>query len=245
MSGMWLGSENLKPEDSVADVIKHGTLGIGFIGLAECLIALTGKHHGESEEAQELGIEIITEMRDLTIEFAEKYDLNFSVLATPAEGLSGRFTKMDKKTYGIIPGVNDKKYYTNSNHVPVWYKCTAEHKAKIEAPYHELCRGGHIFYIELDGNAVHNPGTIKAVVDLMDKYNMGYGSINHTRSRCIECGFENADANLVKCPKCGSTNIDTIQRITGYLVGTTSRWNNAKLDELKDRIQHTGFEENK
>ena len=245
MSGMWLDSENLKPEDSVAEVIKHGTLGIGFIGLAECLIALTGKHHGESEEAQKLGVEIITEMRDLTIEFAEKYNLNFSVLATPAEGLSGRFTKIDKKTYGVIPGINDKKYYTNSNHVPVWYKCTAEHKAKIEAPYHELCRGGHIFYIGLDGDATHNPGTIKAVVDLMDKYNMGYGSINHTRSRCIECGFENADANLVKCPKCGSTHIDTIQRITGYLVGTTSRWNSAKLDELKDRIQHTGFEENK
>ena len=244
MSGMWLDSEKLKPEDSVAEVIKHGTLGIGFIGLAECLIALTGKHHGESEDSQKLGIEIITQMRDLTIEFAEKYNLNFSVLATPAEGLSGRFTRIDQKTYGVIPGVNDKKYYTNSNHVPVWYKCTAEHKAKIEAPYHDLCRGGHIFYIELDGNAVHNPGTIKAVVDLMDKYNMGYGSINHTRSRCIDCGFENADANLVKCPKCGSTNIDTIQRITGYLVGTTSRWNNAKLDELKDRIQHTGFEDN-
>ena len=244
MGGMWQDSEKLKPEDTIADVIKHGTLSIGFIGLAECLIALTGKHHGESDEAQKLGIEIITEMRDLTVEFAEKYNLNFSVLATPAEGLSGRFTKMDKKTYGIIPGVNDRKYYTNSNHVPVWYKCTAEHKAKIEAPYHDLCRAGHIFYIELDGNAAHNPMTIKAVVDLMDKYNMGYGSINHTRSRCMDCGFENAEASLVKCPKCGSTNIDTIQRITGYLVGTTSRWNNAKLDELKDRVNHTGFEDN-
>ena len=240
MSGMWLDSEKLKPEDSVADVIKHGTLGIGFIGLAECLIALIGKHHGESEEAQELGIEIITEMRDLKIEFAEKYDLNFSVLSTPDECLSGRFTKMDKKTYGVIPGVNDKKYYPNSNHVPVWYKCTAEHKAKIEAPYHELCRGGHIFYIELDGNAVHNPGTIKAVVDLMDKYNMGYGSVNHTRTRCMDCGFENAEATLQKCPMCGSENIDTIQRITGYLVGTTSRWNKGKLSELHDRITHGG-----
>ena len=180
-------------------------------------------------------------MRDLAREFAERYDLNYSILATPAEGLSGRFTKMDRRTYGTIPGITDREYYTNSNHVPVWYKCTAEHKAKIEAPYHELCTAGHIFYIELDGDATHNPATIKAVVDLMDKYNMGYGSINHTRTRCLDCGFENADANLVKCPKCGSTNIDTIQRITGYLVGTTSRWNAAKLDELKDRVTHNGF----
>ena len=242
MSGMWVESEKLKPYDNIEKVIRHGTLSIGFIGLAECLIALTGKHHGESEEAQELGIEIITEMRDLTREFADKYDLNFSVIATPAEGLSGRFTKMDRRKYGIIPGITDREYYTNSNHVPVWYKCRAEHKAKIEAPYHELCRAGHIFYIELDGDATHNPETIKAVVDLLDKYNMGYGSINHTRSRCLDCGFENSDANLVTCPKCGSDNIDTIQRITGYLVGTTSRWNKAKLDELKDRVTHTGFE---
>ena len=241
MSGMWLDSEKLKPNDTVEAVLKHGTLSIGFIGLAECLIALLGKHHGESEEAQKLGIEIISEMRELTNEFSEKYNLNFSVIATPAEGLSGRFTKMDKRTYGIIPGITDREYYTNSNHVPVWYKCTAEHKAKIEAPYHEICRAGHIFYIELDGDATHNPDTVMAVVDLMDKYNMGYGSINHTRTRCLDCGFENADADLVVCPKCGSKNIDTIQRITGYLVGTTSRWNSAKLDELKDRVTHTGF----
>ena len=242
MSGMWIESDKLKPNDIIEPVLKHGTLSIGFIGLAECLIALTGKHHGESEDSQKLGIEIITQMRDLTNEFSEKYNLNYSVLATPAEGLAGRFTKIDKKDYGIIPGITDKEYYTNSNHVPVWYKCTAEHKAKIEAPYHNLCRAGHIFYIELDGDATHNPQTVQAVVDLMDKYNMGYGSINHTRSRCLECGFENADANLVKCPKCGSENIDTIQRITGYLVGTTSRWNSAKLDELKDRVTHTGLD---
>lgn len=237
-------SEKLKPNDSVEEVLKYGTLSIGFIGLAECLIALIGKHHGESDEAQKLGIKIISEMREMTNEFSERYNLNYSVLATPAEGISGRFTKIDKKTYGAIPGITDRKYYTNSNHVPVWYKCTAEHKAKTEAPYHEICRAGHIFYIELDGDATHNPETIKAVVDLMDKYNMGYGSINHTRSRCLDCGFENAEANLLKCPKCGSENIDTIQRITGYLVGTTSRWNAAKLDELKDRVTHTGFEEN-
>ena len=242
MEGMWLESETLKPNDTVKEVLRHGTLSIGFIGLAECLIALLGKHHGESEEAQELGIEIINEMWDLTKEFSEKYNLNYSVIATPAEGLSGRFTKMDRKTYGVMPGITDRDYYTNSNHVPVWYKCTAEHKAKIEAPYHEMCRAGHIFYIELDGDATHNPDSIKAVVDLMDKYNMGYGSVNHTRARCLDCSFENADANLVVCPKCGSENIDTIQRITGYLVGTTSRWNKAKLSELRDRVTHTGFE---
>ena len=241
MSGLWEGSENLKPFDSVEPVLKQGTLGIGFIGLAETLTVLTGKHHGESEEAQKLGLEIITELRNLIKEFSDRYDLNFSVLATPAEGLAGRFTKIDRKEFGIILGVTDRDYYTNSNHVPVWYKCTAEHKARIEAPYHELTGGGHIFYIELDGDATHNPESIEAVVDLMDKYNMGYGSVNHTRSRCMHCGFENADANLKVCPVCGSEEIDTIQRITGYLVGTTSRWNNAKLAELKDRVTHTGL----
>ena len=238
MSGLWVGSEELKPNDPVEKVLKHGTLGIGFIGLAECLTVLTGSHHGESEKAQELGLEIINFMHEEVERYANKYDLNYSVLATPAEGLSGRFTKIDKKEFGIIPGVTDREYYTNSNHVPVWYKCTAEHKAKIEAPYHALTEGGHIFYIELDGDATHNPETVEAVVDLMDKYNMGYGSLNHTRSRCLECGFENADANLTKCPVCGSNNIDTIQRITGYLVGTTSRWNNGKLAELHDRVTH-------
>ena len=243
MKGMWMGSEKLEPNDTIEPVLKYGTLSIGFIGLAEALVALIGKHHGEDENAQKLGIKIITTMRDYCVSYANSYNLNFSVLATPAEGLSGRFTRFDKKEFGIIKGVTDKDYYTNSNHVPVWYKCTAEHKAKIEAPYHELTRAGHIFYIELDGDAVKNPESVTAVVDLMDKYNMGYGSINHTRSRCMNCGFENSDANLETCPKCGSHDIDTIQRITGYLVGTTSRWNSAKLAELHDRITHDGFEE--
>lgn len=240
MSGLWEDSDKLKPTDSVEPVLKHGTLGVGFIGLAEALTVLTGKHHGESEDSQKLGLEIIGELHELVEGFSDRYDLNFSVLATPAEGLSGRFTRIDKKKYGVILGVTDREYYTNSNHVPVWYKCTAEQKARVEAPYHALTEGGHIFYIELDGDATHNPDTIEAVVDLMDKYNMGYGSVNHTRSRCMECGFENADANLTRCPVCGSTDIDTIQRITGYLVGTTSRWNNAKLSELRDRVTHIG-----
>lgn len=239
MSGLWDGSENLKPNDVVEPVLKHGTLGIGFIGLAECLTVLTGKHHGESEEAQKLGLEIIEELKELKDGYAERYDLNYSILATPAEGLSGRFTKIDRKEFGTILGVTDREYYTNSNHVPVWYKCTAEQKAKIEAPYHKLTGGGHIFYIELDGDATHNPDSIEAVVDLMDKYDMGYGSVNHTRSRCMHCGFENADANLKVCPVCGSDEIDTIQRITGYLVGTTARWNSAKYAELKDRVTHS------
>lgn len=242
MSGLWVGSEALGPNDEIEPVLKHGTLGIGFIGLAEALTALTGKHHAESEESQKLGIEIISELKEMATEFSDRYDLNYSVLATPAEGLSGRFTKMDRRKYGTILGVTDRDYYTNSNHVPVWYKCTAEQKARVEAPYHELTRGGHIFYIELDGDATHNPDSIEAVVDLMDKYNMGYGSVNHTRSRCLNCGFENADANLKVCPECGSTEIDTIQRITGYLVGTTSRWNNGKLAELRDRVTHIGGE---
>ncbi len=239
MSGLWQDSEKLHPTDKVEDVLKHGTLGIGFIGLAECLIALTGKHHAESEKSQKLGLEIITQMKEACDRYSERYDLNYSLLATPAEGLSGRFTKMDRKEFGTIIGVTDRDYYTNSNHVPVWYKCTAEQKAKIEAPYHKLTLGGHIFYIELDGDATHNPETVEAVVDLMDKYDMGYGSINHTRSRCLDCGFENADANLKECPICHSDNIDTIQRITGYLVGTTSRWNKGKLAELHDRVTHT------
>lgn len=243
MSGLWVGSEALGPNDEVEPVLKHGTLGIGFIGLAEALTALTGKHHAESEESQKLGIEIVSELKEMAAEFSDRYDLNYSVLATPAEGLSGRFTKMDRRKFGTILGVTDRDYYTNSNHVPVWFKCTAEQKARVEAPYHELTRGGHIFYIELDGDATHNPDSIEAVVDLMDKYNMGYGSVNHTRSRCLNCGFENADANLKVCPECGSTEIDTIQRITGYLVGTTSRWNNGKLAELRDRVTHIGGED--
>ena len=238
MSGLWNGSEKLAPNDKVEELLKQGTLGIGFIGLAEALVVLTGKHHGESEKSQELGLEIVKNMKEEVDGFSDKYDLNFSVLATPAEGLAGRFTKIDRVQYGIIHGVTDRDYYTNSNHVPVYYKCAAEHKAKIEAPYHELTRGGHIFYIELDGDATHNPESVEAVVDLMDKYNMGYGSVNHTRSRCMDCGFENAEANLIECPMCGSKNIDTIQRITGYLVGTTSRWNAGKLAELKDRVTH-------
>ena len=238
MSSLWMGCEKLGPEDTVGRVINQGTLGIGFIGLAECLIALTGKHHGESEEAQALGLRIVTYMRDRADEFSERYQHNFSVLATPAEGLSGKFTRIDRKNYGEIKGVTDKIYYTNSNHVPVYYKCSPKHKAEVEAPYHDLTRGGHIFYIEIDGDATHNAQAIMDIVDLMDKNNIGYCSVNHNRNRCMDCGYEDAQENLTQCPKCNGKNIDKLQRITGYLVGTTERWNQAKLAELNDRIVH-------
>lgn len=238
MSSLWNGSENLSPNDTIESVINQGTLGLGFIGLAECLIALRGKHHGEDEVSQKLGLSIISHMKERADEFSEKYEHNYSVLATPAEGLAGRFTKMDKRRFGVIAGITDKDYYTNSNHVPVYYKCSVEHKASVEAPYHDLTRGGHIFYVEIDGDATHNPEVIMSVVDLMDKYNIGYGSVNHNRNRCLDCGFENAIDDLTECPRCGSDNLDKLQRITGYLVGTTDRWNNAKLAELNDRVRH-------
>ena len=238
MSKLWIGSDKLNPNEKIGDIINQGTLGIGFIGLAECLVALIGKHHGESEEAQELGLKIVTYMRDKINGFCEHYHHNYSVLATPAEGLSGKFTKVDQKDFGKIPGVTDRDYYTNSNHVPVYYKISAKKKAEIEGPYHNLTRGGHIFYVEIDGDATHNPEVVMNVVDLMHKYDMGYGSINHNRNRCMDCGYENADKEMTVCPKCGSHNIDKIARITGYLVGTTSRWNHGKLSELNDRVTH-------
>ena len=238
MSRLWNGAEKLSPTDTIESVINQGTLGIGFIGLAECLIALTGKHHGESEDAQKLGLKIVSHMRSRVNDYSEQYKHNFSVLATPAEGLSGKFTSRDRKSFGVIPGITDKIYYTNSNHVPVYYHCSPRHKAKVEAPYHELTGGGHIFYVEIDGDATHNPKAISDIVDLMDKYNIGYCSVNHNRNRCMDCGYEDAQESLEECPCCHSHNIDCLQRITGYLVGTTDRWNNAKLAELNDRIVH-------
>lgn len=238
MSRLWNGADELDGNDTIESVINQGTLGIGFIGLAECLVGLTGKHHGEDEESQKLGLRIVSRMRSRVNEYCEKYNHNFSVLATPAEGLAGRFTARDRKTFGIIPGITDRDYYTNSNHVPVYYHCSPQHKAKIESPYHELTRGGHIFYVEIDGDATHNPEAISNIVDLMDKYNIGYCSVNHNRNRCLKCGYEDAAEGLEKCPKCGSEAIDKLQRITGYLVGTTDRWNKAKLAELHDRVVH-------
>jgi len=238
MNGLWLGSEKLNDTDTIESVMNQGTLSIGFIGLAEALIALTGKHHGESEESQELGLRIVSHMSEKVNVLAEKFQHNFTLLGTPAEGLAGRFTKLDKKKFGIIKGVTDKDYYTNSSHVPVYFHCTPQHKAEIEGPYHKYENAGHIFYVEIDGDATHNPEAIMSVVDLMVKNDIGYGSINHNRNRCLDCGYEDATEGLEQCPNCHGTNIDTLQRITGYLVGTTNRWNSGKLAELKDRVVH-------
>ena len=226
--------------DALIYISRNQPIEETFFGeiLIVCDHRLVGKHHGESDEAQRLGLRIVTYMRDAANRFSDRYQHNYSVLATPAEGLSGKFTRRDRKDFGSIAGITDRDYYTNSNHVPVYYKCSARHKAEVEAPYHDLTRGGHIFYVEMDGDATHNPEAIMRVVDMMDRYNMGYGSVNHTRNRCLDCGYENATARIDVCPRCGGKRIDRLQRITGYLVGTTDRWNNAKLAELNDRVIH-------
>lgn len=242
MSGMWTGSENLGNNDKLGDVIKQGTLSVGFIGLAECLIALTGKHHGESAEAQMLGLNILGRMNGVCKWYADKYDLNISVIATPAEGLSGKFVKKDREKFGVIPNVTDRDYYTNSNHVPVWYKCTMEHKIATEAPYHPLTPAGHIAYLEVDGDPEKNVAAVEQMVNLMRKYDVGYGSINHARARCLDCGYESGNDLFDTCPNCQSTNVDVLERITGYLVGGTNKWNGGKKSELKDRVSHMSGE---
>lgn len=241
---VWLGSDELGPNDTLKEVIKQGTLTVGFIGLAECLIALTGKHHGESEDSQKLGLEIITHMRDRMEEASEKYGLNFSLIATPAEGLSGRFTEIDKKQYGQIEGITDKEYYTNSFHVPVYYKISSFDKLKKEAPYHELTNAGHITYIELDGSPSNNLEAFETIIRAMKELGIGYGSINHPLDRDPVCGFSGVIPGDT-CPACGRKETDgevgfeRIRRITGYLVGTVDRFNNAKKAEVRDRVKHS------
>lgn len=239
MSGMWVGSENLKGNETVESVLKHGTLGVGFIGLAECLVALCGYHHGEDTYAQRLGLTIVKEMSDRCKYWANKLDLNISLFATPAEGLSGKFVPKDRKDFGVISGVTDRDFYTNSNHVPVYYKIPYVEKLKIEAPYHKLTPGGHIAYVEVDGNAENNPQAIMDIVRLMVEYDIGYGAVNFARARCLDCGYEDGSVKFDKCPKCGSENVDIIERVTGYLTGTTSRWNAGKRAELNARVSHT------
>lgn len=239
MSGMWVGSENLKGNETVESVLKHGTLGVGFIGLAECLVALCGYHHGEDTYAQRLGLTIVKEMSDRCKYWANKLNLNISLFATPAEGLSGKFVPKDRKDFGVIPGVTDRDFYTNSNHVPVYCKIPYVEKLKIEAPYHKLTPGGHIAYVEVDGDAENNPQAIMDIVRLMVEYDIGYGAVNFARARCLDCGYEDGSVKFDKCPKCGSENVDIIERVTGYLTGTTSRWNAGKRAELNARVSHT------
>ena len=241
--GIWRGSDSLGYEDELADVIRQGTLTVGFIGLAECLKALTGKHHGESAEAQELGLKIIRHMRERIDEAAAQYDLNFSLIATPAEGLSGRFTRIDAKRFGKIPGITDREYYTNSFHVPVYHKIGVFDKIALEAPYHELTNGGHISYVELDGLGANNPEAFEQIVRAMKEAGIGYGSVNHPVDRDPVCGYTGVIPGDV-CPKCGRhekdgpVGFERIRRITGYLVGTLERFNDAKRAEVRDRVKH-------
>ena len=209
---VWLDSEKLKNTDKVGEVLKHGTLTVGFIGLAETLKALIGKHHGESEEARELGLRIITHMRQRVDEESKKEKLNFTLLATPAEGLSGRFVKMDKKKYGIIEGVTDREYYTNSFHIPVYYKISAFNKIKIEAPYHELTNGGHISYVELDGDPTKNLQAFEQIIRCMKESGIGYGSINHPVDRDPICGFTGIIKDV--CPCCGRKEFEEVEKVS-------------------------------
>ena len=238
--GVWIDSEKLDWDDTVGEVLKHGTLTIGFIGLAEALVALRGKHHGECEESQNLGLEIIGTMRAYTDKLSRERGLNYSLIATPAEGLSGRFVRLDKEKFGIIPGVTDREYYTNSFHVPVYYPCSAFHKLSIEAPYHALTNGGHISYVEMDGDPLQNLDAFEKIVRFMHDKGIGYGSINHPVDRDPVCGYNGIIGD--ECPCCHRTEdsrpFERIRRITGYLVGTLDRFNNAKRAEEHDRVKH-------
>ncbi len=239
--GVWLDSEKLSWTDEVREVLKHGTLSVGFIGLAESLVALTGQHHGESERSQRLGLEIVARMRARMDEESQKRGMNFSLLATPGEGLSGCFTRIDKKRFGMIPGVTDREYYTNSFHVPVYYPISAFEKIKLEAPYHALTNAGHISYVEMDGDPLKNLDAFEKVIRCMKEAGIGYGSVNHPVDRDPCCGYTGIIDDV--CPGCGRreegdrTGFERIRRITGYL-GTLDYWNNAKAAEESDRVKH-------
>ncbi len=243
--GVWCGSDKLSYTDEIREVIKQGSLSIGFIGLAEALHALYGKHHGESEEIHNIGKQIIRDMRSRCDEYAIEHKLNFSLLATPAEGLSGRFLNIDKKKYGIIPGVTDKDYYTNSFHIPVGFDISIAKKIELEAPFHAMTNAGHITYVELDGDVASNESVFEKIILKMDKEGVGYGSINHPIDRDPVCGYTGIIHE--ECPNCGRKEKEDgipherIRRITGYLVGTLDRFNSAKLSEVLDRKKHKGF----
>ena len=239
--GVWRGSEALKAEDPVGKVLDEGTLSIGFIGLAETLKALCGAHHGESEEAQALGLKIVGYIRDFCDRSSKEYGLNFTCLATPAESLSGRFVRMDREKYGVIEGVTDREYYTNSFHVPVYFPISAFKKIQIEAPYHALTNAGHISYVEMDGDASQNLEAFEKIVRCMKESGIGYGSINHPVDRDPVCGYNGIIGDT--CPGCGRKEtpdqpFERVRRITGYLVGTLDKWNDAKRAEERDRVKH-------
>lgn len=246
MSGVWMDSENLKPGDTIKDVIKHGSLGVSFIGLAETLIMLVGKHHGESDEAQKYGLEIIGYLNDLCKQYSDEYDHNYSCFATPAEGLSGRFTVIDRDEYGIIKDVTDKDFYTNSSHVPVWYQCTPQHKAEIEGPYHKLEPAGHIFYVEADADITKNPEVVDVINRIAWANDIGYSSINHNQARCKECNYETNDPvnfDMIEgggavCPMCGG-DMSSLSRVTGYLSSTYEKQTFGKKAEILKRVVHT------
>jgi ribonucleoside-triphosphate reductase len=241
--GNWFGSEGLKPGDTLRDVIKHGTLSIGFIGLAEALVALTGKHHGQDQKSEKLGLEIVSFMRDKIDELAKNRHLNYSLLATPAEGIAGRFTKIDREEYGNIPGITDRAFYTNSYHIPVYQEISAFDKIDKEAPYHDLCNAGHITYVELDGDPSENLDAFEAIIRHMKESGIGYGSVNHPVDRDPVCGFSGVIRGDI-CPSCnrkeseGDVSFERLRRITGYLVGSLERWNDAKKAEEKARVKH-------
>lgn len=242
--GNWFNSEKLGPNDKLREVIKHGSLSIGFIGLAETLTAMLGEHHGDSKETQEKGLEIVSHLRKKADELAAKHQLNFSLLATPAEGIAGRFTRIDQKEFGQIEGVTDREFYTNSYHIPVYCKINAFDKIDLEAPYHNLCNAGHITYVELDGNLSKNIEAFESVIRHMKESGIGYGSVNHPVDRDPVCGFSGIIPGDT-CPSCGRKETDgeigfeRLRRITGYLVGSLERWNDAKQAEEKARVKHS------
>jgi ribonucleoside-triphosphate reductase len=240
--GIWIGSDRLKLDDEVGEILKHGTLSVGFIGLAEALVALVGSHHGQTSEARNLGLEIIGFMRNYLDRMSADRHLNFTLLATPAEGLAGRFVRIDREKFGRIEGVTDRDYYTNGFHVPVYYPIAAFEKIRIEAPYHALTNAGHITYVELDGDPTNNLSAFESVVRAMKESGVGYGSVNHPVDRDPLCGYNGIIDDV--CPGCGRQEDDgdlgfeRIRRITGYLVGTLDRFNDAKRAEEADRVKH-------
>lgn len=235
--GMYLGSEDLKPDDSIEPAIVNGTLTVGFIGLAEMLVALTGYHHGQSKDSQQLGLEIVNYLRRKTDEACERFNLNYTLLATPAEGTCGRYVRLDRKEYGIIPGITNQEYYTNSYHIPVHFPISSFDKISLEGPYHRFCNAGHISYVEFAAPPQHNPEAVEAIIRHMAESDMGYGGINYPVDFCCNCGLQGV-INEPNCPRCGSADIRRIRRITGYL-STIDRFNDGKVEELKHRLPHS------